>query len=295
MGTTAHIVVVGDQARALADHAVERLETLERRWSRFLPSSEVSRMNASAGEHVLVSRETLQLVRCAVDGWTATAGRFDPSILPALRALGYDRDFDDVGPNAASLRVAGPSPAPGCGGVLVDEQVGTVTLPRGVELDPGGIGKGFAADLVCDELIDAGARGALVNVGGDLRVRGAPPNAVSWEIAIADPARNGCEVARVALLDGAVATSSRARRRWQTAAGTMHHLVDPRTGFPARTRHVTVSVVAGAAWWAEVVSTAVLVSDADLDDACAWSNAHILAIDDRGSATWSPAAAGLVA
>jgi thiamine biosynthesis lipoprotein len=281
MGTTAHVVVVGDRAATLVDGAAVRLAALERRWSRFLPTSDISRCNALGGSHVVVSPETVQLVRHAVAGWTATDGRFDPTILPALRALGYDRDFAAVAEHAAALSAPRCGEAPGCGAIEYDEQIRTVTLPPGVEFDPGGIGKGFAADLVCEQLVGAGARGALVNVGGDLRAHGDPPNGASWDVAIVDPAQTGREVTRVALLDGAVATSSRARRRWLTASGPAHHLLDPRTGLPARTRHATVSVIAGTAWWAEVVSKAVLVAGLDVDVGAQF-NARVVTIDDNG-------------
>ncbi len=102
-------------------------------------------------------------------------------MLTALVAAGYDRDFAtlDAGPAAAPDKpgAAGghdAGPAPGCRGIVIDPIVGAVTLPSGVELDLGGIGKGLAADLVVDELLAAGAAGACVNVGGDLRARRAP-------------------------------------------------------------------------------------------------------------------------
>jgi FAD:protein FMN transferase len=286
MGTSAHVVVVGDRPDARIEHAAHRLHALERKWSRFIETSEVSRLNAFAGEHVVVSSETLQLVRHAVDGWRATGGRFDPTVLPALVALGYDRDFAQVAAHPRSSAPPTAVPAPGCDGIECDEYVGTVTLPPGVAFDPGGIGKGFAADLACAELVDSGAKGALVNVGGDLRARGEPPTGDAWDVALADPAAADREVARVALVDGAVATSSRARRRWRTNGRDVHHLVDPRTGLPARTRHATVSVIAGAAWWAEVVSKAVLVGDLDVGAADAFA-AHVVAVDDDGVVTAS--------
>jgi len=98
MGTWAHVVIAGggDRGQAL-DRARRRIDDLERRWSRFLPDSEVSRLNAGAGRPVLVSPETARLVARAVDAWRLTAGRFDPTVLPALVAAGYDRPADPNG------------------------------------------------------------------------------------------------------------------------------------------------------------------------------------------------------
>ena len=90
MGTDAHIVVVG----ATPDHArraVDRVADLERRWSRFRPDSEISQLNRNAGWPTIVSAETFELVAAAVNAWSATNGRFDPTVLQAMVANGYDR------------------------------------------------------------------------------------------------------------------------------------------------------------------------------------------------------------
>ena len=104
-----------------------------------------------------------------------------------------------------------------------------VTLPEGIGFDPGGIGKGVAADIVSDEAIMAGADGVCINIGGDLRVRGIGPSGEGWTIAIDHPHRSEA-LARVGLSDGAVATSTTLRRRWLIDGEPQHHLIDPRTG-----------------------------------------------------------------
>ncbi len=267
MGTEAHVVVVGPNARDLARLGGERLAALESKWSRFIPTSEVSRCNAMSQSHVLVSWETLLLFERAIEGWERTNGLFDPTVLVALCNAGYDRNFGAVPARARRLVPAAGVPAPGCAGIVCDARMGTVTLPRDVHFDPGGIGKGLAADLVSAELIERGALGALVNVGGDLRARGEAPNCHSWDVAIEDPARPGVELLRIGLVDGAVATSSRISRRWQTRAGEAHHLIDPHTGEPSKSRHATVAAIAYDAWWAEVVTKTVLVGGLGVDEA----------------------------
>jgi thiamine biosynthesis lipoprotein len=265
MGTIAHVVVVGEgraHERALTAAAVQRLFDLERRWTRFHADSEVSRLNEYAGQPVLVSLETWQLTAHAVECWRRTKGLFDPTTGAARRAAGYDRDFAAVAARSGWVEAGLPAPAPGCEDIVLDEVVLTVTLPPGVEFDAGGIGKGLAADLVFESLRDAGARGALVNVGGDLRAGGEPPNGAAWEIDVASPAVLGRDAFRISLLEGAVATSSRTQRRWYTADGAaMHHLIDPRTGRPAARGPATVAAVAGEAWWAEAIAKAMLIGD----------------------------------
>lgn len=299
MGSDAHLLVVTEPeaaagptgaARLLAG-AWARIEALEARWSRFRPDSDVSVLNRHAGTPVAVSPDTVTLVARAVAAWDMTGGRFDPTVGAAIAALGYDRDFGEVahGPHPA-LDHAGAGPAPGPEGIEIDVAGGTVTLPPGVRFDPGGIGKGLAADLVAEALVAAGALGALVNLGGDLRAAGDPPDAGGWAVSLPDPVRAGGELARFALPHGAVATSSRLRRRWRTAAGPAHHLLDPATGRPATGDTVAVSVVADRAWRAEALATALFLTGpqglGDLPDA----SAVVVTADGRRHA--GPALAG---
>src|SRR6188474_3172238 len=98
MGSDVHVVVVGDPS--LLAVATFRVDELERRWSRFRPDSEISRLNAHRGEPVVVSVETFALVERSVRAWRETRGRFDPTVLGDLIRLGYDRPFEAVAVDA---------------------------------------------------------------------------------------------------------------------------------------------------------------------------------------------------
>ena len=261
MGSEAHLRVLGPKADELLSCAEHRLAELEAWWSRFVPSSDLCRVNAGAGQAVEVQPETVEVVQLAVVAWVLTGGRFDPSVLPALVAAGYDRTFTAIaatGPTPVEGAKI-PAPTPGCAEVEVDVDAGTVRLPAGVQLDLGGIGKGHAADIVAHELLASGAAGACVNLGGDVRVTGSPPDGAAWTIAVEHPLE-GASIVTLALADGAVATSTTAYRRWGDEA---HHLIDPATGLPARTDLLAVSVVAGEAAWAEVIAKAALLAGLD--------------------------------
>jgi thiamine biosynthesis lipoprotein len=246
MGTTAHVVVVGPDH--LIERALTRLADLESRWSRFIPTSELSRLNAAAGRPCVVSRDTRDVIALAVEAWYTTGGLFDPTVLRALVAAGYDRTFAEI---ESAPPVPHTQPAPGCAGI--DIGTTTVTLPFGVALDLGGIGKGYAADLITGELMDAGAHGACVNIGGDLRATGDAPDDDGWVVSVDHPHEPATEAARIAIADGAVATTSCTTRRWGT---DRHHLVDPGTGAPARTGMAAVTVVADEGWRAETLAKA---------------------------------------
>jgi thiamine biosynthesis lipoprotein len=259
MGGGAHVMVVGGKP-SLVQAARRHIEALEASWSRFRPSSELSRLNARPGRLVQVSQHLFDALERAVEAWRLTDGLFDPTVLGAIEAMGYDRTFDRIGAHAGG---ASPSPAPGCASIELDRATRSVALPDGVGIDLGGIGKGLAADLVVTELFRLGAEGALVNIGGDLRVAGMAPSPDGWVIEIEDPFRRSGRGVCVVLADGAVATSSVLEKRWTNDGGDVHHLIDPRTGRCGATLLSTVTVVAAEGWWAEALTKAVFLLDVD--------------------------------
>ena len=129
-------------------------------------------------------------------------------------------------------------------------------MAHGRSFDPGGIGKGLAADLVVEELLAEGAWGAMVNLGGDLRVGGVPPTGPTWVVAIDHPHHG--PLTTVELVDGGLATSTTLRRRWSGQECHPHHLLDPATGRPHRGGADFVTVIAGTGWWAEAAATALI-------------------------------------
>jgi thiamine biosynthesis lipoprotein len=264
MGSTAGVIVVGGPD-GLAHAARRRIAQLERRWSRFLPDSEVSRLNAAIpGMSVPVSSDTVRLIRTAQAACVATDGRFDPTVLPALVALGYRESLDT---QPASVALSAPVAATGSSGLLVDPVRGSVTRFAGTGFDPGGIGKGLAADMVVEELLAQGATGALVDIGGDVRVDGDGPDG-PWVLSIDDPF-GGPALDSIELSSGGVATSSVLRRRWLADSLPVHHLVDPATGSCLAGDLVAATVVAPTAWWAEALTKSVLVADeASVPEGC---------------------------
>lgn len=260
MGAAAHVLVHGDEA--LLDLAQQEVERLEAAWSRFRPTSEVSQLNERAGEWVEVSADTLLLVQRARLASIATDGRFDPTVLGDVVRGGYDEDFALVASRPGGSPLPTSALRRGVDGIAVDAARGAVRLPAGTGFDPGGIGKGLAADLVAERLCAAGAAGALVNLGGDLRAVGWGPEGDDWTVEL-DPADRGRPEAVVTLASGAVATSTVLRRRWTVEGEERHHLIDPGTGRPAAGPIASVSVVAAHGWQAEVLAKAALVAGLD--------------------------------
>ena len=270
MGTECHVLVYGfdERVEAFADLACRRVVLLESLWSRFRDDSELSRLNEHAGRGLVeVSAETEALVRAMRVAWEATAGAFDPSVLTAITAAGYDRDFAEVIARESVHAVS--APAPGMGGVEIADRM--VALPAGVGLDPGAIGKGLAADIVVDEMMQAGATGVLVDLGGDIALAGSPGTDDAWRIAIRDE-RHRLEqtstqyqrmiVIPAGVVHAGVATSTSLTRRWAQAR---HHVIEPSTGASTDEALVQVTVTGSRAWECEVWATAALVRPVVVD------------------------------
>jgi thiamine biosynthesis lipoprotein len=300
MGSACRIVVDGPPG--LSDRARAVVDDLETRWSRFLPTSEVTGANDGAGRPTVVSLMTYRLVEHAIEAQRLTDGVFDPLLLDPLEALGYDRDhrrLADPDPidsrpdvtrrsaqeDSSGGRTAGPR-------LTLEPELGAVTVPAGVRFDPGGIGKGLAADIVARDLVDQGAWWVMVGLGGDLRFAGASLEARGWTAVVEDPRNPSAELGRLRVDGGAVATSSRLRRRWSHEGRTHHHLLDPDSAAPATTPVVAATVQASHAWLADVLAKCTVI--AGPDRARPWLDAAgagaILSFDDGSTHSVGPIA-----
>ena len=266
MGTEVHLVLVGpgaDEARSLLDDAETLIRRSERRWSRFIVSSEVSQMNRTAGHIAVISEETFDLLEISIQAWAATNGAFDPTVGAAVLRSGYDGDFDLLGirqlstDNQTNDSGLGSPPRRRSdrnltGEIQLHRPTLSVQLPPETVLDFGGIAKGYVADLTAELLTAAGVDGCCVNIGGDVRVAGVGPNDGGWNIEVICA---GAEENRVLRLsEGAVCTSSKTKRRWLTPNGPAHHLIDPTTGDSRSDGPQTVAAVAATATSAEVIA-----------------------------------------
>lgn len=264
MGTEVHLVLIGpgaSEATSLLDDAETLIRRSERRWSRFIVSSEVSQLNRTAGHLTVVSEETFDLLEISIQAWSATNGAFDPTVGAAVLRSGYDGDFDLLGlPRLPTEGTSGEHVGPTqrrtdrnlTGEIQLHRTTLSVQLPPETILDFGGIAKGYVADLTAELLTAAGVDGCCVNIGGDVRVAGIGPDDGGWNIEVICA---GAEENRVLRLSsGAVCTSSKTKRRWLTPNGPAHHLIDPTTGGSRTDGPQTVAAVAATATSAEVIA-----------------------------------------
>jgi thiamine biosynthesis lipoprotein len=262
MGTECEVAVTatrpaGAKARRALAAGRREVESCERALSRFDERSDLSRLNRARGEWVQIDHRLVEALRSALRARDETGGRFDPTILPALAAAGYDRSFeqlDERPPAQASGWCAGAA-------VEIDAAHGRARLEAGAAVDLGGIGKGFAATRALWAMREAWLElpGGLVDLGGDIVVWGATPEGGPWRLAIADPRSPGAEIGTIAIAEGAVATSGRDKRRFGQH-GRLHHLIDPATGAPADAGPLAVTVVGPDAAEVEAYATALAVT-----------------------------------
>lgn len=256
MGGHATITVVGSEP-GMIDAANTELDRLERLWSRFLPDSDISRMNSAEGAPTRVDALTIGLLEAMRSASAETNGDFDPTLLPALVEAGYrvslvHHDQSTLLPSSARA-----------GGQLstIRTEGSVVTVPLGLTIDAGGIAKGHAAGLVCARLREAGADGAMVEIAGDIVVFGEAPDEVAWRLGVEDPFDTAHHLDVIRLSDGAVATSSRLKRRWTASGAQHHHLIDPRTGHSAVSATVAATVIADSGARAETLAKVAFLRD----------------------------------
>ncbi len=243
----------------------ELLELVDATYSRFRPDSELSRLNARAGQAVPVSNLLVHAIATGLRGARLSGGLVDLTVGRAMRLIGYDADFDDVVCRTPSAAADGPGlrfePVPGWQAVHLDQAARTVRLDPGVELDLGSTGKALAADLAAAAAAAAmGAGGVLVSLGGDIAVAGEAPSG-GWRVLAAEDHATPVDAdgEMISLIDGAIATSSVTVRRWTRDGIGLHHLVDPTTGRPADGPWRTASVAAATCVDANIAATAAIL------------------------------------
>lgn len=246
MGGIFEVTVVGKEIQLISE-AESFILNLENLWSRFKSASEISRLNSAEGNPVLVSDETCQLIKLMIESHSKTDQIFDPTVLPLLLELGYNESKTGRG-EKTELPPSAQWPGD-LNGIEINH--GIVKMPKGTTLDAGGIGKGFAADLLAKSLIDHGAEGVLVSASGDVVCMGESVDGQSWKIGIEDPFKPGTEFEKIQIHDGAVATSSSMKN---TFKNNEHHLIDKSIGKTSALNIATATVIANSGVNAEVLT-----------------------------------------
>jgi FAD:protein FMN transferase len=264
-GTRVRVLVVSGSPSATRLDAVRvqaLMQTIHRKLTRFDADSELSRLNARAGEEVAVSPMLLRAVRAALRAAQLSGGLVDPTVLGDLERAGYATSrarrmpaaLADAIAAAPPRRPAAPRPTTDWANIEVDTQRGTTRLPRGVRIDLGGSAKGLAVDLAAGLLGHTAS--FAIDAGGDIRIGGSgPPERL---VHISHPLSEEV-VHSFAVINGAVATSGLRTRVWRDAGGFAHHLIDPARGTPAWTGVIQATALAPTTLEAETLAKTALL------------------------------------
>lgn len=265
MDTVMNLTVYGENAAAALESAEKELHTLDEAvLSRTAEGSELYALNTSNGETVECGADDIlpALIETALTISDATEGAFDPTLAPVLDAWGFTKDERHV-PSADELEeLLGHT---GCGKVALEKTADgwTVTLLDGAQLDLGGIAKGYAADLLRAQLEKEGVTSATLDLGGDVFVMGRKTDGSDWRIAVKDPADTESYLGVVSAADKFIVTSGVYERYFEENGVRYHHILDPKTGCPAESGLVSVTVLCENGAWADALSTACFVLGPD--------------------------------
>jgi len=246
MGTFFSIVAYGSQPEQLESantEAFEEARRLDRLFSNYRTESELGKVNLlGSREPVTVSSELCQFLLACLAYSRASEGAFDVTVGPLVKAWGF---YKGEGQLAQPDQIRCAVEKVGYANINVDEQNRTVRLAKeGVELDPGGIGKGFAVDKMAEILKRNGVHSALISAGGStIYALGTPPNQPGWKVGIKDPRRPSKTAETVSLKNESISTSGNLEKSVWADGKILGHIIDPRTGYPAM-GSLAVSIIA---------------------------------------------------
>ena len=250
-----------ENAPSILNQVPKWFEEWEQSLSRFRYDSELSRLNRTADQSVTVSQTLWDVFQASLVTDQTTGGLVTPTVLEAIVMAGYDRPFDELPVSTGNPALRGYTDLwteiHPLSMVIYDEESRSICLPPNINLDFGGIAKGWAAHQAAERLKASGP--ALMNAGGDIAMSGPRINSESWLIGISNPFKPDEDLVTLHLHGGGVATSGKDRRHWMQGAFLNHHIIDPRTGLPAVTDILTATVIAPTIMEAEAAAKAVLI------------------------------------
>lgn len=236
MGSSYSVVVYGDnrsRMEAAVEESFEEVRRLDRMLSNYRPDSELSQLNSHAAERpAKVSRELFQLLAACVEYSRLSEGAFDITVGPLMKVWGFYKGSGHL-PHRAEVR--GALETVGYRKIVLDAAALTVRFARaGVEIDPGGIGKGYAVDRMVEILRKSDLEAGLVSAAGSsIYAFGAPPGDAGWKVKIRDPKQENRTVAEVVLKNESMSTSGNYEKFFRAEGRIYSHIMDPRTGYPA--------------------------------------------------------------
>lgn len=254
MGTYMTLTAYGESVEEVLTISEDRIKELEALWSITGENSDIYKVNQSGGTQTEVSEETAEILQFALDMAEQTNGSLDPTISPVVTAWGFisgeyhiptEDELTDLLQNTDYEKV------------LLEENF--VTLPDGMQLDLGAVGKRYTGDIIAELLKEQGVTSALLDIGGNIQMVGRKPDGSRWRLGIQNPFGEG-SLGVLESADGAVVTSGNYERYFIGEDGKQYgHIIDPSTGYPAESGLASVSIIAKEGKLCDALSTAIYV------------------------------------
>ena len=262
MNTYMTFTAYGENAQTALDESVELIQTMESRWSVTDENSEIYRANHSGGQTVSISEETAEVISFALEMAEKTEGALDPTIYPVLTAWGFTTDGKQVpAPEQIAELLQNVSYS------RIRLEGTSLTVPEGMELDLGAVGKGYTADLVTEVLKEHDIESAIISLGGNIQAIGSRPDGSDWRIGIRTPWEDG-NLGVLEISDAAVVTSGGYENYFEDEDGNIYwHILDPSTGYPATSGLQAVTIIGKEGRLCDALSTALFVMGAEQAEA----------------------------
>lgn len=251
-------ITIYDDSRDILTEIEEEARRLEQLWSVTDEESDIYAINHSNGESVEVHTETFEILQAALDLANRTDSCFSPALYAVSSAWGFTENEYRI-PSQVELDTL----LLNCDWTQIKLNRNTVTVPEGMELDLGAVGKGYLSDTIEDMLTDYGITSALVNLGGNVSVIGRKPGDSDWKIGVQSPYGDGY-ILYLELSDSVIITSGRYERYFTGTDGKQYcHIIDPMTGYPVDNDLISVTVVGQNGATCDALSTALFVMGKD--------------------------------
>lgn len=244
----------------------QRIEThaklFEKKFSRFLPSSELNQLNCKKKPEKKISPQMLDLLTQAQTYFKKTEGIFDPTVFISLNQIGYNQSFANIQNqnfSPAKVKQLFKTRTP-FQQLKINQKTQTIQSPLNLKLDLGGIAKGYWVDLIQKILIQY-TKDFWISAGGDLYLQGQNEQNYPWHVGIQDPLNPKSDILTLILPSNgiAVATSGIIKRKGGDKNNSWHHLIDPRKGLPVRNSIRTVTVIAPSTIQADIMAKTILI------------------------------------
>ena len=255
MDTVMMITAYGDEAQEAADAAEEEIRRLDALFSVGEADSDIALLNANG--QVLAEADTVALMERSLEVSDETGGAFDITIYPLMEAWGFTTQNYRIPEQKTIDSLLEHVDADG---VNVDEKSGLLTLAEGTRIDLGGIAKGYTSSRIMEIFAKYDVVSGMVSLGGNVQVYRTKPDGSPWKVGIENPDPNAADyIGTLAVSDAAVITSGGYERYFEQDGKVYHHILDPKTGYPAQSGLTSVTIVSPDGTLADGLSTALFV------------------------------------